>query len=88
MKTDSDAVFEPADELGIGRRARRGQMPGSRFAIHGQEPAQCELQSATVAPGANCVSERGRLRATLEPNSGKGIRHESLAQAGIDRSQD
>jgi hypothetical protein len=88
MKSDSHTVLEPANELGIGRCTRRGQMPGSRFAVHGQEPAQCQLKSAAIAPGADRVSERGGLRATLEPNPGKGIRHETLAQAGIDRSED
>jgi hypothetical protein len=87
MKPESHAVFERANELRIGRRTRRGQMAGSDFAIHGHESAQCELKSATIAPGADRVSKRGRLRTALEPDSSKGIRHETFAQAGIDRPQ-
>jgi hypothetical protein len=37
MKPDSHAVFEPANELGVGSHPGRGEMTGSRFAIHRQQ---------------------------------------------------
>jgi hypothetical protein len=34
MKSNSNAILDPANELGIDHRRRRGQMAGSGFAIY------------------------------------------------------
>jgi uncharacterized protein YwlG (UPF0340 family) len=57
MKSDSDAILDAANELGIDVRRRCCQMTGSGFTIDRQESTECQLNSASVTPGADGVGE-------------------------------
>jgi hypothetical protein len=87
MKSDSYSVLERANELAIRRRRRCGEMSGAHFAIDGKEPAECELESASVTPCADGVGERCWLSAALQAEAGEGVRHDAFSQAGIDGSE-
>lgn len=84
MKSDTDAVFDSANELRVCRGRGRGEMAGPYFAVDRQESAEGQLKSTSVAPGADGVGERRGLRAALQPKAGKAVGHEAFPKSGID----
>jgi hypothetical protein len=66
MKSDSHPVLQTAHELRIGRARRGSEVTRSKLSIHREKPTKCELQSSTVAPGADRISESQRLGAAFE----------------------
>jgi hypothetical protein len=87
MKSDSDAVFESANELGVCYSRRRGEMAGPNFTVDRQESAEGELKSATVTPGANRVGEGRGMGAALEAKASKAVRHDAFSKPGIHGSE-
>jgi hypothetical protein len=88
MESNSHAILDPANELGIDHRRRRGQMPRSSFAIDRKQSTECELNSTTVTPCSDGIGERRRLRAALESEPTKCVRHDAFAESGVDGSED
>jgi hypothetical protein len=79
MESDSDPILETPHKVGIDWCCGRGEVPGADLPIHRQQATKPELHSATVAPGANSVGERGRLNAALKAETAKGVGHKTLA---------
>jgi hypothetical protein len=88
MQSNSHAILDPANELGIHHRCRRGQMAGSGFAIDRQQSTECELNSATVTPGSDGIGERRGLCAAFESEPTKSVRHDAFAESGVNGSED
>jgi hypothetical protein len=88
MKSNSHAILDPANELGIDHGCRRGQVAGSGFAIDRQESTECELNSASVTPGSDGIGEGRGLCAALESEPTKRIGHDAFSESGIDGSED
>jgi hypothetical protein len=87
MKSNSDAILNSANELGIDHRCRRGQMAGSGFAIDRQQATERELNSASVTPGSDGIGERRGLCAALESEATKSVGHDAFAKSGVDGTE-
>src|SRR4051812_26706478 len=87
VETNSHPVLEPAHELRIRRHRWGSQMPGSNFAVHGQYPANAQLEPSAVAPGPNCVRKTDRTCGALEAEPAEGVWHEALPQPGVDGAE-
>jgi hypothetical protein len=84
MEANTDAILDAAHELRVRWRCNRCEVTGAGFSVYGQHAPQRQLESTTVAPGPNGVREAHGLRAAQHPDSGKRVRHEAFAQAGVD----
>jgi hypothetical protein len=87
MKPDSDAIFDSAHKLRVGRIGRRREVARARFAVDGEQTAQGQLQTTAVAPRADCVGKSCRLGAAFHPNPTEGVGHKALAKPCVHRSQ-
>jgi hypothetical protein len=87
VEGDSNPVFDSADKLGIGGIRRCRQVPGTGFAVDGEQAPQRQLEATTIAPGADGIGKADWLGAAFHSYSAEGVGHEALAKPGVDRSQ-
>jgi len=87
MESESDSVFDVANELGISVGRRRSESLPTCLTTHGKDASEAELDATTVAPRSNRVGELEGVGTAFHAQAHKGVGHESLAQAGVDRTK-
>jgi len=87
MESDTYAILDSANELRIGGSRRLGQTAPARLAAHVEDVAKGQLKATSVAPRSNRVGENDGLCAAFHSHAHKRVRHEALAESGVDRAE-
>jgi hypothetical protein len=87
MESEADPILDSAYELRVRGKGWRSEVPRPRFAVDREQAPERQLESTAVTPRANGVGKPDWLRTALHPDSTEGVRHETLTQSGVHRTQ-